>query len=114
MNNTVEIEKSKVCVTADIVDYLENSVVIKSVLKKSSGFISAISVDSDEGLTEKISPFDNFIQIIDGRAEVIIDGVSNILSTGESIIIPAHSLNSIKPNGRFKMINTLIKTSYQQ
>lgn len=66
-----------------------------------------------EGLTEKISPFDTFAQIIDGQAEVVIDGVSKMLDTGQSIIIPAHTSNIIKANERFKMITTIIKSGYE-
>ena len=88
---------------------LPNSVVIKTILKKSTGNISVMSFDSGEGLTEKTTPFDSFAQIIDGKAEIVISGESNFLKTGESIVIPAHAPNFVKPNGRFKMILTVIK-----
>ena len=87
--------------------------VIKTIIKKSTGNISAVSFDTGEKLEEKTSPFDTFIQIIDGKAEIIIDGNSQLLETGQSIIIPAHSPNSIKANNRFKMISTIIKSGYE-
>jgi len=64
-------------------------------------------------LTEKTSPFDTFAQIIDGSAEIVINKVSSILQSGQGIVIPAHAPNYIKPNGRFKMISTIIKSGYQ-
>jgi quercetin dioxygenase-like cupin family protein len=72
-----------------------------------------MSFDTGEGLTEKTSPFDTFAQIIDGRAEIVIDGKSNLLDTGQSIIIPAHAPNTIIANERFKMILTIIKSGYE-
>lgn len=108
-----EIEKSKTTITVEIVEYVANSVVIKTVLKKSTGNISVMSFDSGEGLTEKSSPFDTFSQIIEGKAEIVIDGRSHFLLTGQSIVIPANALNYIKPNGRFKMILTIIKSGYE-
>ena len=51
--------------------------------------------------------------MIDGKAEIVIDGVSNLLDTGQSIIIPAHSRNTIKANIRFKMLSTIIKSGYE-
>ena len=72
-----------------------------------------MSFDSGEGLSEKKSPFDTFVQIIEGKADIVIDKISNILQTGQGIIIPAHSSNLIKPNGRFKMISTIIKSGYE-
>lgn len=109
----IELEKSKAYITVEIIEYVHNSIVIKTILKKSTGNISVMSVDSGEGLTEKTSPFDTFAQIIDGKAEIVIGGMSNFLLTGQSIVIPAHSPNYIKPNGRFKMIMTVIKSGYE-
>ncbi len=103
-----EVEKSKAFISVEIIEYVPNSVVVKTILKKTTGNISLMSVDSGEGLTEKTSPFDTFAQVIDGQAELVINGKSNILKTGQSIVIPAHAPNLIKPNGRFKMILTII------
>ncbi|HKR03550.1 MAG TPA: cupin domain-containing protein [Bacteroidia bacterium] len=111
--DTVELEKSKAHITVEIIEYVSNSVVIKTILKKSTGNISVMSFDSGEGLTEKTSPFDTYAQIIEGKAELVIDGISLSLETGESIIIPAHKSNFIRPNGRFKMILTVIKSGYE-
>ncbi len=113
MDNTNEIEKEKVFITVEIIEYIPNSVVIKTILKKSTGNVSVISVDSGEGLTEKMTPFDTFVQIIDGKAEIVINKISTLLMTGQSIVIPAHQSNLIKPNGRFKMISTVIKSGYE-
>jgi len=106
-----ELEKAKSHIIVEIIEYISNSVVSKTIIKKSTGNISVMSFDSGEGLTEKTSPFDMFVQIIEGKAEIIIDKVSHILESGQGIIIPAHSPNSINPNGRFKMILTIIKNS---
>ena len=109
----IEIEKSKVHITVEISEYVPHSVLSKTIIKKSTGNISVISFDDGEGLSEKISPFDSFTQIIDGKAEVVIDSKSHLLQTGESIIIPAHASSLIKSNGRFKMISTVIKSGYE-
>ena len=108
-----ELEKSKSHIIVEIIEYMANSVVIKTIIKKSTGNISIMSFDSGEGLTEKTSPFDTFVQIIEGKAEIVIDKESNLLESGQGIIIPAHSPNFIKPNGRFKMISTIIKSGYE-
>ena len=71
-----------------------------------------IAIDTGENLEDKISPFDTFVQIIDGNAEIVIDDKSNMLKTGEGIIIPAHTSHSVKANERFKMISTMIKSGY--
>jgi quercetin dioxygenase-like cupin family protein len=109
----IDVEKSKAFIIVEIIEYVPNSVVTKTIIKKSTGNVSAEAFDTGEGLSEKISPFDTFAQIIDGKAEIVIDGKSHFLNTGQSIIIPAHTPNIIKANERFKMISTIIKSGYE-
>jgi quercetin dioxygenase-like cupin family protein len=112
--DTNEIEKATAHITVEIIEYVPNSVVIKTILKKTTGSVTVMSVDSGEGLAEKTTAFDTYAQVIEGKANIVIDGVSNILHTGQSIVIPAHKANFIKPNGQFKMILTVIKSGYEQ
>jgi quercetin dioxygenase-like cupin family protein len=109
----VEVEKSKVFIIVEIIEYVPNAVVIKTIIKKTTGNVTVVSVDTGENLTEKLSAFDTFIQIIEGRAEILINDNTQILETGQSIIIPAHTKNMIKANERFKMISTIIKSGYE-
>jgi len=108
-----DLEKSTSHIIVEIIEYVPNSVVSKTIIKKSTGNISVMSFDTGEGLTEKTSPFDTFVQIIEGKACIVIDKLSHLLVSGQGIIIPAHSPNFIKPNGRFKMILTIIKSGYE-
>ena len=107
------VEKSKSFLISELIDYVPHAVVMKTILNKLTGNVTAISFDSGEYLPEKISPFDTLIQIIEGREEILIDEHSQTLDSGESIVIPAHSKNSIKANKRFKMISTIIKSGYE-
>lgn len=109
----VESKKSKKYVTVERIEYIADSVVIKTILKKSTGNICVMSFDSGEGLTKKTSPFDTFVQIIDGQAEIAIDGMHHLLLAGQFIVIPAHASYYIQSNGRSKMILTVIKSGYE-
>ncbi|MEP7257016.1 MAG: cupin domain-containing protein [Flavitalea sp.] len=109
ISNGRELEKSKSHIIVEIIEYVPNAVVTKTIIKKSTGNISVMSFDSGEGLTEKSSPFDTFSQIIEGKAEIVIDKIAHTLESGQGIIIPAHAPHYINPNGRFKMILTIIK-----
>jgi quercetin dioxygenase-like cupin family protein len=108
-----ELEKSKMHIIIEIIAYVPNSVVSRTIIRKTTGDVSVVAFDTGESLSEKISPFDTFLQIIEGNAEVVIDEISNMLKTGESIIIPAHTSNNVKATGRFKMISTIIKSGYE-
>ena len=108
-----ELDKATSHIIVEIIEYVSNSVVMKTIIKKSTGTISVMSFDSGEGLTERSSPFDTYAQIIEGKADIVIDKISNVLVSGQGIVIPAHSPNYINPNGRFKMILTIIKSGYE-
>jgi quercetin dioxygenase-like cupin family protein len=108
-----DLEKSKAFITVEIIEYIPNSIVIKTILKKSTGNISVMSVDNGEGLTEKKIPFDSFVQIIDGSVEMVIADEPHFLLTGQSMVIPAHTAHYIKAVGRFKLILTVIKDGYE-
>jgi quercetin dioxygenase-like cupin family protein len=108
-----EIAKGAAHIIVELIEYEHDAVVTKSIMKKTTGSINAMSFASGEGLNEKTSPFDTYAQIIDGTAIIVIDGSSTTLLTGQGIIIPAHRSSHIKPNGRFKMILTVIKSGYE-
>ena len=108
----LDIEKKKARIIMEIIEYVPDSIVIKTIEKKATGNISAVSLDTGEKLVVKSSLFNTYIQIIDGSAEIFIDDNSNLLKTGQAIIIPAHSRSSFKANSRFKMISTVIKSGY--
>ena len=108
-----ELEKSVPHIMVEIIEYMPHSVVSRTVMKRLTGNVTLSSLDTGEGFNEKISPFDTFVQIIEGKAEVVIEGLSKMLHTGEGMIIPAHRSNSIKANERFKMISTIIKSGYE-
>jgi len=111
--DTTEIEKSKSHIVFEIVQYIPNAVLSKTIIKKTTGNITASSFDAGEELAEKISPFDNYIQIIDGTAEIVINEKIHLLKLGQGIIIPAHAKHSFNANVQFKMISTIIKSGYE-
>jgi quercetin dioxygenase-like cupin family protein len=110
---SAEIEKAKVHIIVEIIEYVPNSVVSKTIIKKSTGNINVTSFDSGEELAEKTLPFDTYIQIIDGVAEIIISEKKFQLKLGDGIIIPAHAPHCINANEQFKMISTVIKSAYE-
>ena len=112
-NELLELEKSVAHIIVEIIEYIPNAVVSKTIIKKITGNVTAMSFDEGEELGEKTVPFDTFIQIIDGAAEIIIGNKTHNLKLGEGIIIPAHSSHSINANQQFKMISTVIKSGYE-
>ncbi len=107
-----ELQKSTTYIAVQVVDYIPNAVVSKTIVKKITGNITVSSFDAGEELAEKTSPFDNCIQIIDGAAELTINDKEFKIHHGEVIIIPAHARHHFNATVQFKMISTVIKSGY--
>lgn len=112
-NNDLEIEKAKSHIVVEIIQYVPNAILSKTIIKKTTGNITVSSLDAGEELEEKHSPFDTYVQIIDGSADLNIDNKLFTLKLGEGIIIPAHARHKFNANEQFKMICTTIKSGYE-
>jgi len=107
---TNEFERAKVFSLNESVDYSEGGIVSKTVLKKETGNISLFSFDKGEALSEHTAPFDAMITVVDGKGEVIIGGKSFLLTSGQSIIMPANITHAVNAVEKFKMVLTMIKS----
>ncbi len=102
-------EAGKVFSMENSIEYSSGGVISKQVMRKKSGNVTLFSFDKDQGLTEHTSPYDAMVHILDGVAEIKINGEPHILKTGDCIIMPAdnpHALHAVEP---FKMVLTMIK-----
>ncbi len=109
----LELDKGKVHIIVEIIEYIPNAVLSRTIIKKATGNVTVMSFDTGEELAEKMSPFDTFIQIIDGAAEVMIDKQLHLLPLGTGVVIPAHALHYFSAKEQFKMISTVIKSGYE-
>jgi quercetin dioxygenase-like cupin family protein len=106
-----EFEKSKVFSFSESIDYSDGGIVSKTVLKKQTGNISLFSFAKGEALSEHIAPFDAMITVVDGKGEVVIGVKTFILTSGETIIMPANIPHAVNAVEKFKMVLTMIKSS---
>ena len=104
-----EFEKGSVFRFDDEVNYADGAIVSKNVIKRDTGNISLFAFDKGEGLSEHTAPFDALVQVVDGKAEIIIDGKMHLLQTGDSIIMPANIPHALRAVEKYKMVLTMIK-----
>lgn len=93
----------------ELAAYQAGSVVSRTLIDRKIGTITLFSFDAGQGLSEHTAPFDAFVQIVDGTAEVTIDGKMQRLTAGEIIIMPANIPHSLKAVERFKMMLVMIR-----
>jgi len=104
-----EFEKGVKFSFNESINYNEKAVVSKHILKKDTGNISLFAFDKGEGLSEHTTPFDALVYIVDGKADIVINGISNVLETNEAIIMPANVPHALKAVEKFKMVLTMLK-----
>jgi quercetin dioxygenase-like cupin family protein len=93
----------------DLISYQDGSVVSRTVINKPTGTITLFAFDKGESLSEHTAPYDAFVHVLDGTAEITISGKPYALSAGEMIIMPAGEPHSLTATGRFKMMLVMIK-----
>ncbi len=112
-SDSTELEKSLAHIIVEIIEYVPNAILTKTIIKKITGNVTATSMAAGEELDEKTVPYDTFIQIIHGQAELFINKKQYLLKLGEGIVIPAHASHRFNANEQFKMISTIIKSGYE-
>lgn len=93
----------------ELVTYQQGAVVSKTLIDKKIGTVTLFSFDAGQGLSEHTAPYDAMVQVVDGEAEITIDGEIHVVTAGQMIIMPAdhpHSLKAVKP---FKMLLVMIR-----
>lgn len=102
-------EKAKVMNLKDEIDYSTGGVVSKQVSKNKGGNITLFSFDEGQSLSEHTAPFDAMLEVVEGKAEIMIDGQLYPMEAGEFIILPANVPHAVKAITAFKMLLTMLR-----
>ncbi len=108
-----EIEKTTGFSLDSVVDYMPNTVGSKTIYKKLTGSITALSFDTGVERLEKDSPFDTYLQVIEGLALITVNNMPQALQSGMAIIIPPHTTFTTRATTRLKMIVVVTKSGYE-
>ena len=94
---------------ADLVQYQPGAVVSRTLIDKKIGTLTLFAFDEGQGLSEHTAPFDAFVQVVDGAADITIAGQDHRVVAGQMIIMPANSPHALCAVGRFKMLLVMIR-----
>ena len=92
-----------------LVEYAPDSIVSKTLLDKPVGTITLFAFDAGQKLSEHTAPYDAVVQVIDGTADLTIDGKSIKVSAGEIIIMPTNVPHAVAAEDKFKMLLIMIR-----
>ncbi|MFA5088602.1 MAG: cupin domain-containing protein [Candidatus Omnitrophota bacterium] len=105
---TKDLAGKKISLSA-LLDYQNDAVVSREIIKKDAGTVTLFAFDKGQGLSEHTAPFDALVYAVDGSAEIVISRKSHKVKSGEMIIMPAHQPHALKASGKFKMLLVMIK-----
>lgn len=94
---------------AGLVEYSNDSIVSKTIIDKPVGTVTLFAFDAGQGLSEHQTPYDAFVQIVEGSCLLVIGGKDVEAKAGEIVIMPANIPHAVQAKERFKMLLTMIR-----
>ena len=71
--------------------------------------MTLFSFDAGEGISTHAAPGDALAYVLEGAAEITIDGEANHVEAGSAIVMPAGVPHAVKAPERFKMLLVVVK-----
>lgn len=91
------------------VQYEDGKVVSLTLAQKPGVGMTIFAFDAGEAISTHAAPGDAMATILEGTAQITIDGVPHTLSEGEAVIMPAGIPHAVKAVTRFKMYLVVVK-----
>lgn len=93
----------------NLVEYEDGKVVSLTLAQKPGVGITVFAFDAEEGVRTHAAPGDAMALILEGEAEITIDGKPYLAKAGEGIVMPSGIPHAVKAVTRFKMLLTVVK-----
>lgn len=93
------------------VDYLPGKVVSLTLAQQPGAGITLFAFDAGESISTHAAGGDAMATILEGTAQITIDGTPHTLKAGEAIIMPAGIPHSVQAITAFKMYLVVVKAS---
>jgi len=94
---------------AEAVAYQPGAIVSRKLATAPGGNVSVFAFDAGEELSEHTTPHTALLQVLDGKAEVTIDGTPYLVAAGSAIVLPPGHPHAVRAVERFKMVLTMLK-----
>jgi len=102
-------EHSNVFRFPEKVEYSPEGIVSKRIIDRPVGTVTLFAFDKGQRLSTHSAPYDAMLQVIEGKAEIVINEQPFNLETGDTIVMPAGIPHGVNATEKFKMVLTMIK-----
>jgi quercetin dioxygenase-like cupin family protein len=106
----VNVEGAVAMNLAEMTQYQDGSIVSRTLLQDETGTLTVFSFDAGQALSEHTVPFNAFINVLDGEAEITIGGKPVTVGAGEIVLMHGGIPHKEREVKRFKMLLTMFKT----
>ena len=108
-NALTGLQPSEAVALAGLVEYGNEAVVSRTLLKNDAGTMTLFAFDVGQGLSEHTTPFDAVVQVLDGEVELTIGGRPVVAAAGQIVLMPADVPHAVNAPRRFKMLLTMLR-----
>ncbi|WHH58690.1 cupin domain-containing protein [Petroclostridium sp. X23] len=95
----------------NLVEYDKGKVASLTLAQKPGVGITVFAFDEGEGVNTHAAPGDAMAVILEGEAEITIDGKLYRAKAGEGIVMPSGIPHAVKSVTRFKMLLTVVRNT---
>lgn len=85
------------------------AIVSRTLAKGKGGSLTLFAFDAGQELSEHTSPFDAFVQVLEGSVELTIGGARVVARAGETTRMPAGVPHAVRAAEPFKMLLSLVR-----
>lgn len=102
------IEKSKVLDMKELVVYQEGQIVSKTLVQNKNVSMTLFAFDKDEEISSHSSHGDAMVNVLDGKAKIIIGEQTFGVSAGKTIVMPAEVAHAVLAQEKMKFLLTVV------
>ena len=102
------IDKSVAFVLADQVEIEAGRVNSRTLAQTPATKITLFAIDANEGMSSHSAAGDAMVNVLEGTAEITIDGTPHTVEAGQSIVIPANAPHAVRGITAFKMLLVVV------
>ena len=90
-----------------LLDYQADAIVSRVLSSGPKGSVTVFAFDAGQSLDEHSAPFEALIHILEGEAEVILEGKPHRLGAGDALLMRPFQPHAVQAARRFKMLLSL-------
>ena len=103
------LEHAQPLALKELVHYDPGKVVSLTLAQQPGVGMTLFAFDAGEGVSTHAAPGDAMAHVLEGTAQITIDGTPHTVTEGSAIIMPAGVPHAVKAISPFKMLLTVVK-----